>query len=145
MLEKVLRGSIAGLLGGLVFGLWMADKGALPMIAGLVGGSSGVLGFGVHLLISTVIGGTFGYYFDRLIEGPLSGILWGMVYGFLWWFLGPLTLMPIGLGMAPQWTASAVAATIPSLLWHVVFGGVTAIAYLALAGEGGRRLVSAKA
>ena len=70
-----------------------------------------------------------------LAEGPATGILWGMVYGFVWWFLGPLTLMPIGLGMGVQWTASAVASTIPSLVWHAVYGGILGIAYVALSGE----------
>ncbi|MEE8313066.1 MAG: hypothetical protein V3R91_02000, partial [Myxococcota bacterium] len=49
-----------------------------------------------------------------------------------WWFLGPLTLMPLSLGMGLQWTASAVAGTLTSLIWHLVFGGVMGITYAAL-------------
>lgn len=142
MVDKIVKGSVAGVFGGLVFGLWMAGQGILPMVAKLVGGFSPLLGFGVHLVISAVIGAGFSVVFHRQIEGLTTGVLWGMVYGFVWWLLGPLTFMPLGLGMAPQWTTSAVAATIPSLLWHVVYGGVTALTYVAMQGERVGRLVS---
>jgi hypothetical protein len=145
MFEKIMKGSIAGILGGIVFGLWMADKGALPMIAQLVGGASAGLGFGVHLIFSAIIGAGFTVLFDRQMDGPASGILWGMVYGFVWWFLGPLTLMPLGLGMGLQWTAAAVSGTIPSLLWHVVFGGITGLAYIAMSGDMAGRIAPARA
>ncbi len=65
--------------------------------------------------------------------GPVPSVA---VNGFLWWFLGPLTLMPIALGMGPQWTASAIAGSVGSLIWHLVFGGVMGIAYAAIAQEG---------
>ncbi len=132
MLNKMIRGGIAGLMGGLVFGLWMSDKGVLPMIAKLVGGASPTLGFFVHMVISALIGASFGFLFNRRVEDQATGILWGLVYGFVWWALGPLTLMPVGLGMGPQWTAAAVSSTIPSLLWHVVFGGITGLAFFSL-------------
>ena len=144
MFEKILKGSVAGVLGGIVFGLWMADKGVLPMIAKLAGGSSAGFGFGVHVLISAVIGAGFVALFHKQVEGPATGVLWGMVYGFVWWFLGPLTLMPIGLGMGVQWTASAIASTIPSLLWHGVFGGIVGLAYVALSAEAPGRYASAR-
>ncbi|MFQ5694097.1 MAG: hypothetical protein ACE5IM_13785 [Nitrospinota bacterium] len=145
MFEKIVKGSVAGVLGGFVFGLWMSGQGILPMIAKLVGGSSASLGFGLHLVISAAIGASFAVLFSAKVEGPATGILWGTVYGFVWWFLGPLTLMPLGLGMGLQWTASAVAGTIPSLLWHVAFGGIAGIAYVALSGEITRQYKSASA
>jgi hypothetical protein len=145
MFEKIMKGSIAGTLGGIVFGLWMADKGALPMIAQLVGGASAALGFGVHLIFSAIIGAGFAVFFDRQIDGPASGILWGMVYGFVWWFLGPLTFMPLGLGMGLQWTAAAVSATIPSLVWHVGYGGMTVLACIAMSGDMAGRMAPVRA
>ncbi len=125
-------GGVAGLLGGMVFGIWMAEKGVLTAIASMIGGSSLMLGWAMHLGISIGIGVSFGVLFSRLVEGALSSSLWGMVYGFVWWFLGPLTLMPLMMGMAPQWTASAVAGAIPSLIWHLVFGGVMGVSYAAM-------------
>ena len=125
-------GGVAGLLGGIVFGIWMAEKGALTAIASMVGGNSIMLGWAMHLGISIGIGVSFEVLFSHLIEGVISSSLWGIVYGFVWWFLGPMTLMPLMMGMPLQWTASAVAGTIPSLIWHLVFGGIMGISYAAM-------------
>lgn len=132
VLERGLKGGIAGLVGGIVFGLWMANQGVLAMIASMMGGSSPVLGLAVHMMISAGIGASFAVLFFRLADGAIPSALWGLVYGFAWWFLGPLTMMPLMMGMGPQWTAAAVAATIPSLIWHLVFGGVMGLSYEAL-------------
>ncbi len=132
MIEKVIKGAIGGLFGGLVFGLWMAEQGTLPTIAKLVGSSSAGVGFLVHMVNSTIIGGSFGFFFSRWAGVTTTGLLLGLVYGFVWWFLGPLTLMPLGLGMGIQWSAASVSATLPSLTWHLVFGGVLGVSYVAL-------------
>lgn len=42
--------------GGLVFGVLMAMMGMLPVIASMVGPDSAVVGFGIHLVISVLIG-----------------------------------------------------------------------------------------
>ena len=132
IVERGLRGAFAGLLGGSVFGIWMAEKGVLVAIASMAGGSSPVLGLVMHLVISMGIGASFAVLFFRLAVGLIPSILWGLVYGFIWWFLGPLTLMSVMMGTGLQWTASAVAQTIPSLIWHLVFGGVLGVSYEAL-------------
>ncbi len=132
IVDRGLRGAFAGLLGGSVFGIWMAEKGALVAIASMAGGSSLVLGLVMHLVISMGIGASFAVLFFRLAVGLIPSILWGLVYGFIWWFLGPLTLMSVMMGAGLQWTASAVAQTIPSLIWHLVFGGVLGVSYEAL-------------
>ncbi len=132
ILERGIPGALAGLLGGSIFGIWMAEKGALIAIASMAGSGSPLLGLAIHLGISMGIGMSFAVLFSRLVEGIFPSALWGLVYGFVWWFLGPLTFMPVMMGMAPQWTAVAVAATIPSLVWHLVFGGIMGITYTAL-------------
>ncbi len=140
-LNRGLQGGFAGLLGGIVFGVWMFENGMLPVIASMAGGTSAALGLSMHLAISLGIGASFGVLFARLADAPVPSVLWGLVYGFTWWLLGPLTLMPVTMGMGLQWTASAVAGTIPSLIWHLVFGGVMGISFAALAREsvvGGR-------
>ena len=131
-----LRGSIAGLLGGIVFAVWMAENGMFPVIASMVGGNSSLLGLLMHLGISAKIGAIFSVLFGRLARGMVPSLLWGVVNGFAWWFLGPLTLMPLLLGLGLQWTAIAVAGSLASLTWHLVFGGVMGIAYAALTDHG---------
>ena len=132
IVDRGLRGAFAGLLGGSVFGVWMAEKGVLAAIASMGGGSSPFLGLVMHLVISMGIGASFAVLFFRVAVGLIPSILWGLVYGFIWWFLGPLTLMSVMMGTGLQWTASAVAQTIPSLIWHLVFGGVLGVSYEAL-------------
>lgn len=133
--ERGFLGATAGVAGGAVFGVWMAQNGVLAAIAGMMGSGSSLLGLVIHLIISAGIGASFGMLFSRLAESVATSTLWGLVYGFVWWFLGPLTMMPVMMGMGPQWTASMVAATIPSLIWHLVFGGILGIAYEALRRE----------
>ena len=132
IVDRGLRGAFAGLLGGSVFGVWMAEKGVLAAIASMGGGSSPLLGLVMHLVISMGIGASFAVLYFRVAVGLIPSILWGLVYGFIWWFLGPLTLMSLMMGTGLQWTASAVAQTIPSLIWHLVFGGVLGVSYEAL-------------
>jgi uncharacterized membrane protein YagU involved in acid resistance len=129
-LQSLGRGAIGSLAGGLVFSLIMLTTGALPRIAGLVGGTSPFLGFVVHLLISALIGMTFGVLFQYESPNLGSGILWGLLYGLIWWFLGPLTLMPILLGGTFTWTVSASGAALPSLIGHLFYGAATAVVFL---------------
>lgn len=49
-------GALASILGGLLFSIIMVVTGVLPRVAALVGGSSPMLGFVVHLIISALIG-----------------------------------------------------------------------------------------
>lgn len=61
-----------------------------------------------------------------------SGIAWGMLYGLAWWFIGPLTLMPILLGDPFVWTAGATGQLLPSLIGYLIYGAATACANLLL-------------
>ncbi len=132
IVDRGLRGAFAGLLGGAVFGVWMWEQGGLAAIASMAGGSSSILGLVMHLVFSMGIGASFAVLFFRLAVGLTPSVLWGLVYGFILWFLGPLTLMPLMMGAGLQWTTSAVGQTIPSLIWHLVFGGVLGVSYEAL-------------
>jgi hypothetical protein len=131
-ISQGVRGGIGGLAGGVIFGFWMAHKGMFSVIASMVGQSSAPLGLLMHLCISIGIGVSFGVLFSRLANGVIPSSVWGLMYGFVWWFLGPLTLMPVFMGMGVQWTGSAVAGSLPSLLWHLIYGGVLGVSYAAL-------------
>lgn len=125
-------GAIASLLGGLLFSIIMLKIGLLPTMATIVGSSSVILGFVVHMLISTVIGMSYGLLFQREAPNFGSSIAWGLLYGLIWWFLGPLTLMPLLLSGAVTWTTTAANEALPSLIGHLIYGVATAIAFLAL-------------
>jgi hypothetical protein len=131
-LQSLGWGALASLAGGLIFSLVMLGTGVLPKVAELVGGASPVLGFIVHMVISALIGMSFGLLFQYEAPNLGSGIAWGMVYGLAWWFIGPLTLLPILLGANLTWTIAAAAASLPSLLGHLLYGAATAFVFMIL-------------
>jgi hypothetical protein len=124
-------GAIAGLGGGLVFGILMGMMGMLPMVGMLVRVENAVVGFIVHLVISAIIGAIFGLTAGRFTTSWGSAILLGIVYAVIWWVLGALFLMPLLLGMnemifaigQPQWM---------SLMGHLIYGIITALLYISL-------------
>jgi uncharacterized membrane protein YagU involved in acid resistance len=125
-------GALASLAGGLLFSLVMVATGVLPMIANLVGGSSPVLGFVVHMGISTLIGMSYGLLFSYEAPDAGSSVVWGMLYGLVWWFVGHLTLLPVLLGGPFVWTTEAAAAGLPSLIGHLIYGAALALLFLLL-------------
>lgn len=119
-------GAAASLAGGLLFSLVMLATGALPRVAGIVGGSAPLLGFLVHLVISALIGMSYGVLFQHEAPDPGSGVAWGLVYGLAWWFVGNLTLFPILLGKPFSWSLEAAADGFPSLIGHLIYGAAVA-------------------
>jgi hypothetical protein len=125
-------GSAASMGGGFLFSLVMISIGFLPKVAGLAGGSSLALGFVIHMFISAMIGMSYGLLFRHEAPDFGSGVAWGLVYGLIWWFIGPLTLMPILLGGQFLWTPEVAGALLPSLIGHLIYGASTAVVYMAL-------------
>ena len=140
MTSKSLQHGLYGsLIGGAIFGAMMGMMGMLPMIGAMVGAASAAVGFAVHLVISAVIGVGFVLAVTALGREHTAGIGAGLTYGVVWWVLGPLTLMPLGMGMGfgVNWTLSAATAAAPSLMGHLVFGGVLGGTYRWLQGSAG--------
>lgn len=124
--KSLQHGLYGSLIGGVIFGAMMGMMGMLPMIGAMAGSESAVLGFAVHLVISATIGVGFVGLVTALGREHSAGTAAGLAYGFAWWILGPLTLMPLlmGMGFGVNWTISAAAAAAPSLVGHLIFGGV---------------------
>ncbi|MDA3645256.1 DUF1440 domain-containing protein [Saccharopolyspora indica] len=133
VVTRGLHGAVAGIGGGLVFGVLMVLTGMLPMVAMLVGGSGAAVGAVVHLVISAVLGAGFG------LAVPATGfralLVAGAGYGLVWWVLGGLLLMPAGLGM-PVLQIGATAVW--SLVGHLLYGLVTASALFGIRHRAGR-------
>ncbi len=128
-LTSIKHGIYSGLAGGVVFGALMAMMGMLPMIANMVGSPSAWSGFFVHLMISATIGGSFAVLLNA--AGLRGGVASGLAYGFAWWILGPLTLMPLfmGMGLGVNWNVAAMGQAMPSLVGHLIFGGILGVTY----------------
>jgi hypothetical protein len=128
---RITHGIYGGLAGGVIFGIMMGMMGMLPMIAKMVDGSSPAIGFGVHLIISAIIGAIFAVLVGARVQTLGAAVIAGAVYGLVWWFLGPLTLMPLfmGMGVGMNWTGVAMAAAMPSLVGHLVYGAILGAVY----------------
>ena len=131
-LRIVGRSILGGLVGGLLFSIVMLQTDFLPNVADLVGSTSPVTGFFVHLGIATVIGTSYGVLFRRQSYDVGSALGWGVSYGLFWAILGPLTLMPIFLGSSPQWTVEGVEAAFPNLVGHLAYGAGLGITFYIL-------------
>jgi uncharacterized membrane protein YagU involved in acid resistance len=146
-------GIVAGVLGGLVFGVAMQmmmaptpDGGQVPMMAmvgqipksndptGAIADSNPIIvGWIYHIFNSAVIGGIFGLLAKAGFKSYGAGLLWGGLYGSAWWILGGLILMPILLGMpagAPLMMAPMRPVAVGSLMGHLMFGLILGAAFV---------------
>jgi len=124
-----MSGAVGGLVGGVLFGAMMGLMGMLPMVAMLVGSENAGVGFVVHMVISAIIGAGFGLVFGTRALDFQNSALWGAVYGVIWWVLGPLLIMPILMGMGPQFGMALSTPMLMSLVGHLIYGVVTGLAY----------------
>lgn len=129
--KNVGYGALGGLVGGIVFGIMMAKMGVLIKIGSMIGMPNPVAGFAVHLIISMAMGVIFALIFYKAACKRLSGSICGIIYGIIWWFLGPITLMPIMMGeqLGSMWNASVMQTAFPSLFGHIVFGLLLGFTY----------------
>jgi len=146
MQSRIAAATVAGIAGGMVFGIMMhmmmaptPDGGRMPVIAmvgQIVGFPSVLVGWLYHLFNSAVIGAIFGWLFGRRVHGYGSGLGWGATYGFAWWILGGLVLMPLMLGMpafAPVMMPEMRMVAMGSLIGHLIYGLILGGAFFALA------------
>lgn len=124
-------GGVAGFSGALAALPLMLQSGVLTKLAGLDSGLPAALGICMHLVLGTLIGATYGVLFRGETSNAVFGSLWGSVFGLIWWYAGPLTLLPLLRTGECDWRPEAAAALLPSLVGHLVFGLVTANVFLA--------------
>jgi len=129
MVGRLINGVVGGLAGGLLFGILMQAIGMIPMVAMLVGSKSVVVGWLVHLAISSFIGASFAGLFGSRATQILPAALFGLGYGVVWWVLGGLLIMPARLGM-DVFTFNSMAWL--SLLGHLVYGLALGITFALL-------------
>ena len=129
--KRIMSGIYAGLAGGVVFGLMMTTMGMMPMIGKMIGQPTLLAGWIVHLLNSAMIGAGFAVVLGRRAESVGGGLRWGLAYGGVWWLLGPMTLMPLflGMGFGVNWNAAAAVKMFPSFIGHLVYGTILGVGY----------------
>jgi hypothetical protein len=118
-------GALAGFAGGIVSGPFMLTAHVLTSVAGVGTHLSTATGLMVHLLVSTLIGMSYGVLFrDEASNLAMAGA-WGWVFGLIWWYAGPLTLLPLMLTGEIDWRVTTASALLPSLLGHLIYGACT--------------------
>ena len=129
--QTLVPGALAGLIGGIAFGVAMVELGVLPTVASLVRTDSPVIGFVVHMVIAAIVGSGLAILLrGRWTAGDV--VFWGVAYGAFFWFLGPITMQPLILGRLPTWDVAAAQAAYPSLLGHVIWGATAGFALVAI-------------
>jgi uncharacterized membrane protein YagU involved in acid resistance len=126
------RGTLAGLVGGLLFTPIWLHVDFFPTVAKIVGASSTATGIVLHLGFAVLIGASYGVLFRRQSFDLGSAIGWGAAYGFCWWNLGSLTLLPTFIGAPLRWDATAAAGAFPGLVGHLVYGTTLGVSYYLL-------------
>lgn len=132
VLQSLGWGALAGFVGGLIASPIMLKTGVLTKVAGLDTSFSNWHGLLVHLTVSTLIGMTFGLLFRNESANLGAGVAWGWLFGLIWWYLGPMTLLPLILTGVCDWSTDAASALLPSMMGHLIFGAVTAYVFLLL-------------
>jgi hypothetical protein len=131
-LQSLGWGAMAGLAGGIISSPIMLKTGVLIKIAGVDTSLTNLHGLGVHLLVSTLIGTTFGLLFRNEASSLSQGMAWGWLFGLIWWYLGPLTLLPLMLTGVCDWSPDTVSTLLPSLIGHLIYGATTGFVFLLL-------------
>ncbi len=130
ILRSLAWGASAGLVGGIVSSPILLATGILPKLAGSGGRVVGLRTLLIHLIISALIGMTYGLLFRNEASSFGLGIAWGWLFGLIWWYAGPLTLLPLVLTGQCDWSTDAVSALLPSLMGHLIYGAVTALIFM---------------
>lgn len=122
-MSKVSVGIISSVMGGIVFGMMMTMMDSITMIAGMVGSSSVVVGWLVHLMISVIFGAVFGLVLTTKLIPVKNPIVNGTVYGFILWALFPFIMLPVMMGGGP------FQFDVYSLMGHLIYGVVLGVTY----------------
>jgi hypothetical protein len=127
--RAIIGGALAGIAGGWVFGRYMEQVNFYSVIASLVGSTSNMVGNTLHYLFAATIGVSFGVLFQRDLRGYGSSMAWGMAYGIFWWFLGPLTLLPLCLGKPLDWSYIHASSEFGPLMGNIITGLIIGLFY----------------
>ena len=130
LLHSLGWGGAAGLVGGIVASPILLATHALPKIVGLDTHLSGSRGLLLHFLVSAAIGMTYGLLFRNEASSLGLGVAWGWLFGLIWWFVGPMTILPLLLTGVCDWSTDAASALLPSLMGHLIYGATTAFVFL---------------
>ncbi len=101
-------GFLAGLVAGLVSGLMLQLMWVLTPLSLLLSlPPNPSTGWIPHLIISLIFGVVFGLVAGALRLERSGAVAGGLITGLLAWIVGPLTLVPLWIGLPPQYTLAS--------------------------------------
>ncbi len=124
---ELAAGALAGLVAGVPFALAMLQDPRAAEVTGLLGVNASGAGLALHFALAAVVGAGFGALHNHDSRGYAAAITLGVVLGLLAWVLGPLTLRPLLDGVGPTWSIGEASAFFPSLIGHLMFGGLAGL------------------
>jgi uncharacterized membrane protein YagU involved in acid resistance len=130
--EGLLPGAAAGLAGGLVSGLALAQVGGLAATASLVRADATRFDFALHVALAALVGGGFGTLVWHQHARAGETLFWGLTYGAFWWFVGPLTLLPLLRAGFLAWDLHSAQEAFASLLGYLLYGATAGLSLAAL-------------
>ena len=130
--RDLVAGGAAGIVGGLVFWWGLNSQGMASSYLGLLGLKlTGGL-TALHVLAACLIGAGFGAIAKYYPQGYAATISGGLLYGLLWWIAGPITLGAFLEDQGPTWSLAQASASFPSLIGHLLYGGITGLGFHAI-------------
>ncbi|WP_132059296.1 hypothetical protein [Halorussus amylolyticus] len=127
--------AIAGLAGGLAFGILLQAMGMMPTIAALYGGESAAIGWLAHLFHSVVFGLVFAALVVRTDYRDTDArtlSLLGAGYGVVLWVVAAAIAMPLWLGALGLDAPAIPNLDVASLAGHLVYGVVLGAVFAAV-------------
>lgn len=130
--RDVVAGGMAGLIGGLAFWWAIAAQGMTSAVPGLLGLQLSGLGVVLHLLASVPVGASFGALLRYQPHGYAATTSCGLLMGLMWWIAGPMTLGPLLESIGPTWSIVEAQRAFPSIIGHLLYGGLTGLGFYIL-------------
>lgn len=128
--SAVVRGVLAGLVGGFLLGSTLVDQLGLPAFSASMTDKSRLVAWLVALGVGALAGLGYALLYPRATDGAGPALIRGMAYGFLWWVAAALTLLPIIDGDGLRWEVDDVRAGFETMPGYLLFlGALLALLY----------------
>ena len=118
--RDALAGAAAGLVAVLVFGRAMQLQDMPVTISSF------------YQVLLVLAGAVFGLIFRYQSGAYAATLSSSLFYGLVLWIIGPLTAVRLMMGHGPTWSIDEVSAAFPSLIGHMLYGGLTGFAFYLL-------------
>ena len=132
LVRDAVAGGLAGLVGGLVFWWALQSQDMVSSVPGRLGLTLSGAGVVLHLLVSVLMGAAFGGVIRFQPLGYATTISAGSLYGLIWWIAGPITIGAVLDDRDLTWSLSEAEAAFPSLIGHLLYGGLTGLGFYVL-------------